>query len=280
MQKILVLILLILALWAGWFGWKSHLAQPVSTVSDRPSSLDILPSLFPTVTPTPLQTEWVELASGISVRHLPYTYNDQMYPIQVIRIDPSQATFLLKYNAQGKTIRSWAEDSPNTIIVNAGFFKEKNQPVGLLYIKGQRLDAHRIQQNGTGLLKLDQNRVSIQDLGKESLSGSEKFTNALQAYPMLLSAGNVRVLSQSTAQDRRTAIGVDGDGMVYLFVAEYAHLGLFEFANLLKDAPLSLTEVLNLDGGGSTGLVVPFDAYKKTIDSQTAVPTVLVVEPK
>lgn len=92
--------------------------------------------------------------------------------------------------------------------------------------------------------------------------------SAIGGSPMLLKAGNITItdmqelISINNATSRpRSAIGYNANGIVLLLAIEgdnttggYAGLNLNELANLLKD--LSCTDAVNLDGGGSTSLVI------------------------
>ena len=85
---------------------------------------------------------------------------------------------------------------------------------------------------------------------------------------MLLRASNVTITDvqelisiSNTTSRPRSAIGYNANGIVMLLAVEgdnttggYAGLNLNELANLLKD--LSCTDAINLDGGGSTSLVI------------------------
>lgn len=234
------------------------------------------------LTPNPLPTskltkEGKELSAGVSIFAVPYEYNGSSYEIQVVKIDPKLSTLSLKYNQEGKTVGQWTQDQSNVIVMNAGFFKENNEPVGLLYIDGQRRDAHRVNPSASGLLLLNQNRVQILNLANSPIPDESALKNALQTFPVLIDKGNIVANENLTKQDRRSAIGVDKEGKVYLITADYPHLGLYDFSKTLHDSSLQFTEVLNLDGGGSTGMAINIGEYKDLIESISAVPTVLEV---
>ncbi len=231
------------------------------------TTVPLTPSLKPTA-------DWTVVDKGIEVRALSYPYGDTQYDIQVVKLDPKQVQLSLEYDPEGKTISSWGK-GVDGLVMNAGFFKEENKPVGLLYINSIRKDNHRIRPAGTGLLVLNVSGISILDLSKTAVPPDDVLENAVQAYPMLISQGQLVAKTSLEMQARRTAIGSDKVGNVYLFTAQYPHLGLYDFAKLIHDSPLSLTEVLNLDGGGSTGIAINTAKYKEVIDSQTLIPTVL-----
>lgn len=226
-----------------------------------------------------LTNEWQSLSPGMDIKTLPYEYNGNSYGVQIVRIDPSLFSLKLHYDEEGKTIGEWAKGVTG-LVTNAGFFKEDNKPVGLLYIGGDRIDDHRIRPAGTGLLMLEKSGARIVDLSAEDVPNEDVLVNALQAFPLLISKGKVVADSKLTKEDRRTAVGVDDQKNVYIITGEYSHLGLFSLAQLLKNSGIHFTEVLNLDGGGSTGVGIVTDHYKNVINSETLIPTVLVVSSK
>lgn len=237
--------------------------------------------LTPNPEPTSSVTEeWKELSEGVAVRAISYPYNGSTYQLQVVRMDPEFISASLQYDQVGKQVADWAKDSSSIVVANAGFFKENNAPVGLLYINGQRMDSHRISPANTGLLQIGENGIKFLNLADTPIPEESQLQNALQTYPILIDNGQNVASKNLTSQDRRTAIGGDKSGNMYLITSQYSHLGLYDFAKILQESPLQLTEVLNLDGGGSTGVVVQAGEYKEIIDSQTAVPTVLMFTPR
>lgn len=92
--------------------------------------------------------------------------------------------------------------------------------------------------------------------------------SAIGGSPMLLKAGNVTITDvqelisiNNTTSRPRSAIGYNASGIVMLLAVEgdhtaagYAGLNLNELAALLKN--LSCTDAVNLDGGGSTSMVI------------------------
>ncbi len=237
------------------------------------------------LTPNPTQSvtlseDWQTISNGVSMRAVVYPYNNTQYQLQVVRVDPKQAEFSLHYEKQGKTVQQWIENKENTIMINAGFFKEENAPVGLLFIEGKRLDNHRVALENSGLLQKNGHSVEILNLATTPLPAEKTLQHAVQTYPVLIDHGKVVVQQRLVKQARRTAIGVDKDKNVYLITANYPHLGLYDFAKVLQDSTLSLTKVLNLDGGGSTGIAIKTTNFQKTTNSETPVPTVLQIKLK
>lgn len=280
MLRFLIVILILIAGFSTVFFFLKSFSSPQSPQANV--------SITPRMTPFPsmrvsralkISTDWQSIGTGVQIRKIPYQYNGVSYGFQVIKVDPKQFQLRLAYDQKGQTIRSWAKDVEG-IVINSGFFKEGNESVGLLYIDGKRLDDHRIRPAGTGLLVIKPQGIDIMDLKNEAIPDEEELMNAVQTFPVLISNGQVVADTSLTSEDRRTAIGKDVQGNIYLITAEFAHLGLYNFAKAVHDSGLQLTEVLNLDGGGSTGISVQTDTFQQFIDSETLVPTVLIVEKK
>jgi hypothetical protein len=93
-------------------------------------------------------------------------------------------------------------------------------------------------------------------------------TTAIGGSPMLLRNGNISISDaeelisiNNTTSRPRSAIGHTSNGIVLLLAVEgdnaaggYSGLNLAELANMLR--ALSCTDAINLDGGGSTALVI------------------------
>jgi len=93
-------------------------------------------------------------------------------------------------------------------------------------------------------------------------------TSAIGGSPMLIKNGTIQISDvaeliniNNTTSRPRSAIGSNSSGMVIMLAVEgdntlagYAGLNLAELAAMLQD--LSCTNAINLDGGGSTSLVV------------------------
>lgn len=112
---------------------------------------------------------------------------------------------------------------------------------------------------------------SPQEIPTENFpTGGSKWltTSAIGGSPMLLKGGNITITDteeliniNNTTSRPRTAIGYTNSGVIMLLAVEgdntsggYAGLNLSELANMLKQ--LTCTEAINLDGGGSSSMVV------------------------
>lgn len=93
-------------------------------------------------------------------------------------------------------------------------------------------------------------------------------TSAIGGSPMLIKDGSINISDiaelisiNNTTSRPRSAIGYNANGIIFILAVEgdnatagYNGLNLAETANMLKD--LGCTNAINLDGGGSTSLVI------------------------
>lgn len=68
------------------------------------------------------------------------------------------------------------------------------------------------------------------------------------------------------------------DGYVLVVVSDRPQWTLTELGRWLEQSELGIVEALNLDGGPSTGPAISTPAVEDVVDSETAVPQVLVIE--
>ncbi|HCT24414.1 MAG TPA: hypothetical protein DIW54_14250 [Chitinophagaceae bacterium] len=114
-------------------------------------------------------------------------------------------------------------------------------------------------------------------------------TSAIGGSPMLVRNSNVLIsdaaelisINNNTSRPR-SAIGFNSNGIVLLLAVEgdntaagYTGLNLTELANMLKD--LNCVEAINLDGGGSTSMVVANQLLVRPGDSGVERPVISVI---
>ena len=79
---------------------------------------------------------------------------------------------------------------------------------------------------------------------------------------------------------RRTFIGTDEAGQVYVGVVWKDDVSLFELMQILQELDVNWYDVINLDGGPSTGIAVETGSFVEILDSAGPVPNVIVIQPK
>jgi len=197
----------------------------------------------------PFGTTWQPVAPHIAVRSLTWNAASGATPVAVVRADIAHC--MLKVVTASGSAGTQAETvcPAHGAAINAGFFDEQMQPIGLLIAAGKRLKPQR-KDDGWGMFLWRPGHAQI-------LTGTARVpaatTQAVQCKPRLVIAGQVPTFKPQSAT-RRSAIGLDGHGHLYLAATDGA-LTLEEWAACLHDG-LGCPNALNLDGGPSTQLAL------------------------
>ena len=126
--------------------------------------------------------------------------------------------------------------------------------------------------------------VAIVDLGLPKLPGLElirRLRTAGKSFPILVRPGGELGFGaerENHVGARRTVIAQDQDGRILLMVAPQGFFTLHQLSLYLTESDLNLDIAVNLDGGGSTGILI---ANPREIISPTRpIPFVVLVHPR
>ena len=159
------------------------------------------------------------------------------------------------YDKQVANVKFLAKKSKASVVVNANFFDEQNEPLGLVIHRGQKLNAiHAGGRTLTGIFKIGRNNISI--VHRDSFS-PDRVVEAIQAGPRLI-VDNEPVAKLKKASSRRAGICIDRKNRLLLFAFTGSFLGVTheELQSFLLDDSVKCRDSLNLDGGGSTQLYI------------------------
>lgn len=212
-------------------------------------------------------------------------FRDAALSVTNFRLSPTSSQFLtivkmasstsdLQYSEIPHFVSDWAGPS-STVVINGGYFDEDNSPSGFLVSQGQRVGTRMFDQEKSGLITMQKGNITIRDLDTHPIQKNETFDFALQSYPFLLKHGAGAIAQDSGLKARRTALGIDESGSVYVLFVQSSSLSLYEFMNVLLQTKIPFQDVLNLDGGPSSGLLIRSGEYEKVYNSLTPVPSVL-----
>ncbi len=241
-----------------------------------------IPALSPVSTPTlvpspvPYDTGWLPLSPGLDRREIGVPFKALGFEERLIifRIDPAFFSFRVLYTpGLPRRVSEWGAEAGARLAFNATFFDGKDFAVGLVVSDGKVLG--KSYEGFGGMFAVDaEGQPSIRSLAAQPYQPGEPLAQAVQGFPMLIYPDGSAFANDDAQRARRTAVGQDAAGRVYLVVAPHNAFTLVEFAAWLRDSDLGLTAALNLDGGGSTGYYAgPGDAA----DSITPVPAVVAV---
>ena len=223
---------------------------------------------------------WKQVADGISRREdtniLSSTASLVMY-----RFDAGR--FALSFADATSTghISDWRKANTSTVaILNGEYFQASGTPSGFLRAGGESVSSHYFDLDRSGFvyggsspeIAMVSSSDAMQSLVKQSTT-----TDILQSYPFLIKQGKAAVTSESGKAARRSFIGFDTSNTLYLGVIDTGDVTLHELSLYLAQSGVAWKDVLNLDGGPSTGLSVEAGDWNETIDSWTAIPNVVLV---
>ncbi len=175
------------------------------------------------------------------------------------------------------TVESWAKSLPKAaFVINGVYFDEKWRPTGMLKTADKTINDRNYDLEKSALLELSPT-VAIIDTSATKINAS-KMTEAGQSFPLLIKNGSPVPEFKDTHAARRTFIGTDSSGDIYVGVVPEDAITFVDLAKLLAKTEVKWNNVLNLDGGTSTGFAARIGNWSETMNSIVQVPNVIVVE--
>jgi exopolysaccharide biosynthesis protein len=227
--------------------------------------------------------EWLRVAEGVEYQHILRPPLD----VHVARIDlTSRAIRVIatEKSQKGMPVSEFAKDTNAIIAINADYFDEQSNPLGLsagacgVWTRGVKL------QRRQGLVAVGRRRAEIQ---RNTMTPRSWMNGAVSGWP-LLNEG-CEPLAELPGSDHftraphpRTAVGLSSDGKtMYMVVADGRRPGipgptLPELAAFMDE--LGACTAMNLDGGGSSemwlvdGIAnIPSDGKERRVGNHLAV---------
>lgn len=220
---------------------------------------------------------------GLSPRVLPSVSNPDTSLLPrywvLLSIDPSFWRMTPILSKEGPRLlcplSQLAKESDARAAINAGFFsvtgRDRGFPIGALRVQGELLSKPYAGRSALGWNEEDEAAFGVVSLSEGTLTGPwgeswEEMTEIVQAGPLLLDEGqpqwNTEDFSSSiiSARHPRSVVGLTEDGRWFLLAVDgrngFHSVGatLSELMEILRVCGASCA--LNLDGGGSTALVL------------------------
>ncbi|HEU0297114.1 MAG TPA: phosphodiester glycosidase family protein, partial [Anaerolineales bacterium] len=167
-------------------------------------------------------------------------------------------------------------------VLNGGYFSIENEryfPNGLTIVNGEAFGS---SFNGFGgMLAIDRSRAELRWLVQKPYNSDEPLQAALQSFPILVQPGGELGFGaerENHASARRTVIAQDKDGRILFIVTPQGYFTLHQLSVYLTESDLDLDIAINLDGGGSTGILVANP--REIIPSKVLLPFVILVYPR
>ncbi|RPI86721.1 MAG: phosphodiester glycosidase family protein, partial [Chloroflexi bacterium] len=158
-----------------------------------------------------------------------------------------------------RSLETWQKDTNAALVVNGGYYSVENEryfPDGLTISNGEAFG--RSFRSG-GMLAIDKTRAELRWLAEKPYDPYEPLQAALQSFPVLVQPGGQLGFGaerENHVQARRTVIGQDRDGRILFILAPQGYFTLHQLSVYLTGSDLHLDIAVNLDGGGSTGILV------------------------
>lgn len=231
----------------------------------------------PTLSPVPVANGWEPVSPGVEFRRLgsdPEAF--------LVRLDPAVVTFRVHYSpGDPHSLNEWRTLLPQAwIIINAAFFDEEDQALGLLVSDGQ---AYGQSFSGFGgMFQVDAaGGVRVRSLVTEPYQG-EWLGQAVQAFPMLIEVGGVLAPSGEgfDVPSRRTFVAQDRAGRIILAVIPHDLISLADLQQWLYQSDLDLYIAFGLDGGRSTAMGLYSPAGDRLYPALDQLPSVIAVYPR
>jgi exopolysaccharide biosynthesis protein len=227
---------------------------------------------------------WSSLQPGLE-RRVFEIYDDQNQHVESVyvwRLDQDYFRLDVAFDEAPKSLDTWQRETNALMVVNGGFYSIENErflPDGLIILNGE---ANGSSLNGfEGMLAIKDSAAELRWLVQKPYSSDERLQAGLQSFPVLVQPGGglgFGAERENNASARRTVIGQDKDGRILLIVAPQGHFTLHQLSVYLTESDLNLDIAVNLDGGGSTGILVA--SPRELIPSNRALPFVILVYPR
>jgi hypothetical protein len=224
---------------------------------------------------------WPLLQPGLE-RRVTQIYDDNNQPVEslyVWRIDQNYFRMDVAFAETPKSLQTWQAETNAAIVINGGYFSIENKrysPDGLTTLNG-KASGSSFEGFG-GMLAIHQDQAELRWLVQKPYNSNEPLQAALQSFPILVKPGGKLGFDaerEDNAKARRTVIGQDKNGRILLIVAPEGYFTLHKLSAYLTQSNLNLDIALNLDGGGSTGILVANP--RELIPSKVLLPFVILV---
>jgi uncharacterized protein YigE (DUF2233 family) len=256
-----LLIFLVLAIMVGAISSSFHFIEDEPGITTPPTFVNTpTPSVPPTVDSIP-EPGWALLRPGLERRTDPIydSQNQLVESVNIWRLDQKAFQLDVAFDATPISLEAWQGQTDALMVVNGGFYSIENEryfPDGLTIINGQ---ASGRSFNTGGMLAISESRAEIRWLVQKPYNSNEPLQAALQSFPILVEPGGglgFGAERESNVSARRTVIGQDKAGRILFIVAPQGYFTLHQLSVYLTESDLNLDIAVNLDGGGSTGILV------------------------
>lgn len=173
-----------------------------------------------------------------------------------------------QFGWQRATAKTLCKAARASVCVNANFFDESGNPLGLVVSRGTEYSRlHRGGRTLTGIMQLTRQEISV--LNRSDFMPGRAI-EAIQAGPRLLKSGLPIPGLKDSRSTRRAGMCLDQQGRVIFYCSHstLSNLSVSELQTILQNQPVSCLDALNLDGGGSAQMFIAANPARP-LDSKT-----------
>lgn len=226
---------------------------------------------------------WKAVFQGAEYRRISLERTDPYQSIQlkVLRFDSRsiepRVVNSAEYRLKSATVRTLAEKSGALAIINANYFDERHMALGFLKTGAEKNPSISKSPLFTGIFAI-KDRVAL--IVHRDQFDPEQADEGLQAGPLLLAKGSpLTVTRGADKQFRRSLIGIDQARRLVIAVTDNLFGGLtWTELQELFGAPewrIETSDLMNLDGGGSTQLSIRTAGFEEHVSGTAEVPVAI-----
>jgi exopolysaccharide biosynthesis protein len=208
--------------------------------------------------------------------------NQQVESLHIWRLDQKSFRMDVAFDKTPKSLEAWQTETSAALVVNGGYYSIENEQYfadGLTITDG--VTTGRSFAGFGGMLAVNRDGAELRWLVEKPYNSNEPLQAALQSFPMLVLPGGglgFGAERENHVAARRTVIAQDRRGRILFIVAPQGYFTLHQLSRYLTNSNLNLDIAVNLDGGGSTGILVANPL--EVIPSTRPLPFVILVHPR
>jgi len=227
---------------------------------------------------------WKLLEKGVEFRRMALERSEpnQLVDLKLLRLDTRwvvpRVLHSPRFQLKSANVKTFAEKSGALAAINANYFDTDGKPLAFLKVASQTINS-RVAKTAlyTGVFGIKDQRPFI--VHRDEFV-PEQVDEGLQSGPLLLFHGAAQEITRVPSRaHRRALIGIDQEQRLVAAVADCIFGGLYwpELQEIFSDAAwqIQLTDLLNLDGGGSAQIYIKAGKFEDMVAGTSEVPVAI-----
>lgn len=241
-----------------------HVRRSETKISISSLAIVLLVFLFSSLAWADNQVAWRQAGLDIEVG-VASIREGLLFPVEVVFVRTSlkrtrvSVVRAAEFGRKTTTAKEMCKERNALACINANFFDENHDPLGLVVQNGNRFKRpHTGGKTLTGIFLLSRKGPAIvhrRDVDRLAI------LEGVQAGPRLVVGGKIAPGTSDSESSSRSGVCIDQQGRLVLFAvsAQFFGVSFGSLAPLLTSPSVQCQDALNLDGGGSTQLFVSRD---------------------